>query len=460
MVSKTMKYTLYPLLSFLTSKSTTTSCIKSSAKKRFFFSLFFFTCTTVTTLFPIKDVFEYTYGTTKVIWDGYIKADVWADSRQIIGDRYGQYLEYPRPKDLDICRKDKNAHGQYNMSVIESNIGVVLTGPKLGTATPQGALRVNFWGVSEHTAYLPRLLNTYVALDWEKDFLLLGQYENPLAATNCGPATISYNWGAPMQPQGLQPQIRYMHRIGTCNVTACLLTQVPDSISNGPIGFSTSYLRNSMLPEAVLSFECNDKKCMYTGSFEAKRLRPRLVNNLGNKVNETIGSFAAAAGIHYGSDDLRISSKITFAQNGVDQTLLSGYAVATRNNCDERTYTNLQAISGWLDISKPINKWTPGIFMGFAKNLGANHSLYKDPETGEFSIDGSSTIYSLDVDAEKIDYMFRIAPRVLFTQKPFQCGAELEYTAAAFGTVQDNGTVKNTDLASNVRLMVSFYYLF
>lgn len=429
-------------------------------KQNFYSLLFFFACTTATTVLPIKDVFEYTHGTTKIIWDGYIKTDVWADSRQIVGDRYGQYLEYPRPKDLDACNQDKNEHGQYNMSLIESNIGFALTGPKLGTATPHGALRVNFWGVNEGTAYLPRLLNTYIALDWEKDFLLLGQYENPLAATNCGPATISYNWGAPMQPQGLQPQIRYTHHIGKCNVTVCFLTQVPDTISNGPDGFSTSYLRNSMIPDAVLAFECGDEPLMVTGAFEAKRLRPRLVNDLGNKVDETIGSFAAALGVHYGSDDLRISSKITLAQNGVDQTLLSGYAVATRNSCDERTYTNLQAVSGWLDISRPINNWTPGIFMGFAKNLGANNTLYKDPETGTFTIDGDSTIYSLDVDAEKIDYMFRISPRVLFTKRPFQCGAELEYTAAAFGDVRPNGKVKNADLVGNVRLLVSFYYLF
>jgi hypothetical protein len=455
-----MKHNFHSPLPLFTATPTATLRTKVVVKKTVAFSLFFFfICTTTTTLFPIHDAFEHTFGTTKVVWSGFIKTDAWADTRQVASDRFGEYLYYPRRQDWSsthTCCGDKNARGQYNMSLVESNIGVAITGPKIGNATPKGVIRVNFWGISEDTAYLPRMLNTYIAFDWEKDFLLLGQYEHPLAAANCFPATISYNWGAPMQAQGLQPQIRYMHRAGKCNLTACLLAQVPDINSNGPEGFTSKYLQNSMIPDAAVALEWynNNDTLMLCGVFEIKRLRPRLVNDNGNKVDETITSVIAAAGIHYGSDDITVNSKIFYAQNGVDQTLLSGYGIATRNSCDTRTYTNLQAVSWWLDINKPINRWTPGIFMGIAKNIGAQKNLYRDPETDNY------TIYSLDVDAEQIDSMFRISPRVLFTQHPFQCGAELEYTGAAFGTVQSDGTVKNTKMANNVRFMVSFYYLF
>jgi hypothetical protein len=257
-----------------------------------------------------------------------------------------------------------------------------------------------------------------------------------------------------MQAQALQPQIRYMHRAGRCNLIACASTQVPDAVSNGPDGYSNTYLRNSMIPDTSCALEWSNDTVMACGVFEIKRLRPRLVNDFGNKVNETITSIIAAAGIHYGSDTITINSKFFYAQNGVDQTMLSGYGIATRNSCDERTYTNLQAVSWWLDINKPINRWTPGIFVGAAKNIGAQKNLYRDPETNTY------TIYSLDTDAEQIDYMFRISPRVLFTEHPFQCGAELEYTGAAFGTVQRDGKVKNAHLANNVRFLISFYYLF
>jgi len=419
-----------------------------------FLCISLFSCTTITTLLPVHDSFEHTFGTTKVIWDGFIKTDAWVDTRQVIADRYGEYLYYPRKIEKDFYGNDKNVRGNYNLSLIESNIGVSITGAKIGNVTPQGVMRINFWGLSEGTAYLPRMLNTYLALDWEKNSLLLGQYEHPLAAENCGPATISYNWGAPLQAQGLQPQLRYAHRTNKCNIIACLLAQVPDSTSNGPDGLSSKYLQNSMIPDAALALELGDEKLMGCGIFDIKRLRPRLVNNFGNRVNETITSITAAASIHYSSDAVTINSKVFYAQNGVDQTLLSGYGVATRNDRDVRTYTNLQAVSWWIYINKPINNWTPGIFIGAAKNIGAQKNLYRAPSTNE------PIIYSLNDDSEKIDYLLRISPRVLYTRRPFQCGAELEYTGAAFGTVQCDGTVKNACLANNVRLMVSFYYLF
>ena len=398
--------------------------------------------------------FEYTSGETKVVCDGYVKADTFCDSRKVVADRYGECLYYPYKKECDSCGKDINAYGQYNMSLIESNVGCQVTGPKLWEATPSGVLSFNLYGTSEATCYLPRLIYGYVSLDWQKDLLLIGQYEHPLALAHCAPETISYNYGAPIQAQGLQPQIRYKHRFGELNFLVSALTQVPDSVSNGPDGVSTKYLRTSKTPDTALALEWTRDKLMFCSVFDVKRIRPRTVNDYGNRVNETLVSMIGSLGFHYGDNKAEVNSRFFYTQNAVDQTMLSGYGVATRNAADERTYTNLCALSWWVDAHKAFGRLDYGCFLGCGKNLGSQKNLYFDTEEGRY------LTYSLDVDSELIDTIFRVSPRVAYMREPVKFAAELECTGASFGALQADGKISSPKFATNIRLMVSAYFVF
>ena len=63
-------------------------------------------------------------------------------------------------------------------------------------------------------------------------------------------------------------------------------------------------------------------------------------------------------------------------------------------------------------------------------------------------------------DGTDLSYVFRVSPRLTWQVKNFMFAVELEYTRAAYGTIDCDGDVINTVPVGNTRLLVSlFYYL-
>ena len=59
-----------------------------------------------------------------------------------------------------------------------------------------------------------------------------------------------------------------------------------------------------------------------------------------------------------------------------------------------------------------------------------------------------------------IDYVYRLAPRVDFNSGKMRFSGEIEYTTAAYGTTQSDGTVDDAHEVSNFRLLIGVYYFF
>lgn len=390
---------------------------------------------------------------------GYVKADNFTDSRQVVAERDGLLLLYPLPFKPDEFCDDIHKHPRTTMTLLEASMNVRVDGPDIWGAKSYTLVSGNFWGTSQFNVTLYRFWYAFINLQWKNFNILIGQYDHPLATRRCAPRTLSYNYGSPIQAVGVDPMVSLAYLTDHCRLELSALEQASDSYSNGPHGFSSEYIRNAIVPnlnfcaEYIISGET-----LIGADFDYMRLKPRLVNDEGNHVNESINSFIACAYGTFEQDTWRFCSKIFYAQNGTDQGLISGYAVHSRNPLDgSQTYTNLQAIAAWADFAyfwKTHHQIVPGIFIGGTKNIGSVDALFRDPATGQ------PIIYDLGAHNAEIDYVFRISPRCEYQRGPYKVAAEVELTRAAFGTILDNGKVVNAIPVNNVRVFLAFYYIF
>jgi hypothetical protein len=144
----------------------------------------------------------------------------------------------------------------------------------------------------------------------------------------------------------------------------------------------------------------------------------------------------------------RITLKMAgiYGQNCYAFNLLGGYAVKSITDPVKGTEEYAPVTTGtvWLDVRTNGTRWQPGIFGGFAKNLGTGVEV-----TGPFYSRGAT-----------IDYLYRISPRIAFQAKKLKIAAELEYTVAAYGTTTGKGLVSSPHEVGNVRALVGVTYFF
>ena len=125
--------------------------------------------------------------------------------------------------------------------------------------------------------------------------------------------------------------------------------------------------------------------------------------------------------------------------------MIGGYAVSATDAVTQiKTYTNLNTGNVWADIATTGEKLVFGLFTGYSKNLGA-----KDNITGAVYGRGNN-----------IDHLFRVSPRISLTEGRLTFAGEVESTTAAYGIMQSNGKVTNTNNVSNLRILISTIYKF
>ncbi len=317
---------------------------------------------------------------------GYVKWESFWDTRQIAGFRDGQLLLFPLPRLLDPNRIDINSHGSWDMTVIETRVGVALYGPQWEGFTTDGLIEADFRGISDTTIGTLGLRHAFGRISWDNGSLLFGQWWHPLFILECFPHTISYNMGAPMEPQAREPQLRLTQRWNWFELI-CAFAGQQDFACNGPIGISTQYIMNSATPNMHLQMRAygNNDDNLVGIAGDYLRLAPRIESLTGYAVHESINSFAfeAFAACKYAPWSLR--AKGYWAQNANDQLLISGFGVRTIEPVtDYRTYSNTAAAGGWLDFSYffHCDDFELGAFIGGTKNLGSRHCLYIDKDNG------------------------------------------------------------------------------
>ena len=393
----------------------------------------------------------------KAILSGYVQHSAWWDSRQVVGLVEDYILFFPKKRVFDVDCNDINSRGQFNMTMVETRIRGELYGPKVLGANTFAYIETDFIGDAVFINRL-RVRNAFLQMTWEKATVLMGQFWSPMFIIKTFPLTVAFDGGVPIELFARSPQVRITANVGNTELVFAALSQL-DFVSNGPIGFSTTYLRNARIPELIARI-AHQREHVYAGAgVSFLRLKPRLESNKGFKVREYINSVRCVLFGTVKFEPLEIRSSFSYSENGTNLAGISGYAVATVNpTTDERTYTNTRAISSWLDIN--VNKRIePGIFIGVTKNLGAGRQIIPcvyNPKTDE----DEHTIYTLFGDAEQLDTVFEVTPRIRFHVLPVDFAFEYRYIRAGFGCIDQRARPHNIDPVSDNRILFTAYYYF
>jgi len=382
---------------------------------------------------------------------GYVQEELFFATR-----RPSRNITFPAKEILDPTGKDLNAKGTFNVFPFQTRLRLLIKGPEMNQVTPFGFIETNFLAVGV-SSDIARMRHAFIMLRRKKTlFIILGQTWHPMIVFGCYPRTVSNNGGNPIEPFSRNPQIRLIYQNDSFKLLATAASQV-DFTNDGPRGFSTTYLRNAVVPNLNGHVQAFIKGHLIGAGLDFKRLVPRLRTDKGFKANEHINSLGATAYICLKWDSAIWRTKAVFMQNGSNLNMLGGFAVETINPItDQRTYTNTSNAAIWTDFSIIRSKMESGIFIGYTKNLGASKNIIPDVTDSQGNII-DRRIFGVGTD---VDSVVRISPRLRWYAKKILIAGEIEYTRAAYGTRDNRGKIQDTKPVSNTRLFGTFYYFF
>ncbi|MRT93032.1 hypothetical protein [Ancylomarina sp. 16SWW S1-10-2] len=387
----------------------------------------------------------------KVKLSGFVTAEAIYDSRKSVSAREGDVLLYPAAKSYDKNGNDLNDRSEFYMTTIHSRLNVGVSGFEAfgakGTATIQG----DFASTSNSTTGLFRLRHAFVKLDWGKDELLLGKFWHPMFITTCNPGILAWNGAIPFNVLGRAPQIRYTRDLGDKGSVMFAVLSEMDAKSTGPNGASVEYIQQSGVPEFSAQVKYDVAKGLTLGATGVvKTLKPMLTDFAGVETDELLTSYQMNAWMTLKTDKFVWDVAGIYGQNLYNFVMLGGYGVKATDN-GNLEYTNISTSSFWSDIYTTTGKVRYGLFAGYTKNLGADDDLATET-------DGSFTgLYSRGGD---IDYAYQFGPRVELHSGKVLVGAQVLYTAAAYGTTKVDGTVADSKEFSSTRSSLYLRYSF
>ena len=250
------------------------------------------------------------------------------------------------------------------------------SGPKLGTAKTSAKVEIDFRGTGTSYSVI-RLRHAYLNLDWGKSALLLGQTWHPLFG-NVSPQILNLSVGAPFQPFSRAPQIRYRYTEKNFQLTGAAIWQ-SQYLSQGPAGKSQEYIKKSCIPEIYIGADYKNGGLLAGVGIEMLSLKPRTEatgeNNKKFQVDERITTLSYEAHVKYTNKDWFVGAKSVLGSNLTQASGLGGFGVKSVNErTGEQKYTPIRFSSSWLNVVYG-QKWKPGVFVGYAKNLGTSDEL-------------------------------------------------------------------------------------
>jgi hypothetical protein len=386
---------------------------------------------------------------------GFVKNDFFWDSRQTVAAREGHFLLWPSPVDLDINGNDLNGKSNFNFLALQSRVSLGITGPDAFGAKTSGLIEGDFFAQGNDNINLLRLRHAIVKLNWEHLEIMAGQFWNPLFVTSCFPGTVSFNTGTPLQSFARNPQLRFTYKTGGLNIVAAALAQ-RDFSNVGPAGASSSYLRNSAVPDIHLQIHFGTSNeggaNILAGAGAAyKTIVPRLtstpITGTTYAVDEKVGGLTAIAFAKLSTKPVTVKIHARYGENIADLLGISGFGITGVSDATtgEQSYTPLKSTTFWGEIHTNGNPQV-GVFGGITQNNGAKEEL------------SSSTVYGR---ATSIRTLYRISPRIIYNVGKVRLAFEIEYTNAAYGSNYDTFYIpaETTD-ADNLRALAAIYYFF
>jgi len=384
---------------------------------------------------------------------GFIKSDIYYDSRQNVEALEGLLHIYPKDVSLDANGEDINAKSSMSFSDISSRVSGKVTGPDVFGAKLTGIVEVDFTGGLDGFTSRVRLRHAYSKLSWEKTEVLIGREWHPMFVKEVYPSVMSLNTGIPFQPFNRSPMLMISHQFNALKFIAAAIYQ-SDYMSRGPEGKSAKYLKNSNIPNLHLQVHYKPGNWLVGAALDYKQIQPRLTSDTSLTsgiryiTDEKLTSYAGMAFFKFKKSKLEVKGKATYGQNLAESIMPGGYGVSSIDSTfGIEKYTPFNHIYLWGNILYG-NQTKVGLFGGYTRNLGASKSLLDQNRT-----------YGMALD---VDYFYRITPTVMHKIKNFMLTLEVEYTVAAYGDmdIADYGKIKNSQEVSNTRILFSVFHFF
>ena len=393
---------------------------------------------------------------------GQIRTDFYYNSRANEETVDGLFYMYPKDKVRDEDGNDLNSTSNSNFYTLYSRLGVDVAGPKLGTAKTSAKVEVDFRGTGSSYSVV-RLRHAYLNLDWGKSALLLGQTWHPLFG-DVSPQILNLSVGAPFQPFSRAPQIRYRYSNHNFQLTGAAVWQ-SQYLSQGPGGKSQEYIKKSCVPEIYVGADYKKGGLLAGVGVELLSLKPRTESVIqgyeewwnGNspiklpfthkyKVDERITTLSYEAHVKYTNKDWFIGAKSVLGSNLTQTSGLGGFGI---KSIDERTgeqkYTPIRFSSSWLNVVYG-QKWKPGIFVGYAKNLGTSDELESEQLYGT----GTNLAQLVTAGAE-----------LTYNVPHWKFGLEYTLSSAWYGSLnKTNGKIIDTHAVCNNRIVAVAMFMF
>lgn len=377
---------------------------------------------------------------------GQVRTDIYYNSRANVETVDGLFYMYPKDKVLDENGKDLNATANGSFYTLYSRLGIDVTGPKLGCAKTSAKIEADFRGSGTSYSTI-RLRHAYLNLDWGHSALLLGQTWHPLFGS-VSPQILNLSVGAPFQPFGRAPQIRYRYTHKKIQLTGAAIWQ-SQYLSQGIIGKSQTYIKNSCVPEFYIGLDYKSNGWIAGAGIELLSLKPRtesVENGKTYKVDERITTLSYEGHVKYSNKDWLVGAKTVLGSNLTQTSMLGGFGIKSINKqTKEQKYTPIQVSSSWLNIVYG-QKWKPGVFLGFAKNLGTSSAL------------ASEKLYGTGTN---IDRVTTVGAELTYNISHWKFGVEYTYTSAAYGSLNTkNGKIIDTHSIGNNRIVGVAMFMF
>jgi len=380
--------------------------------------------------------------------------------QDVVAFNIASYL-FPAPYLPDVIGRDINGRAKTSIEANGARVGVFFNPLAQRTLNNiYGILEMDFSGIELGTAYIAKIRHAFGEIIWSNGTFLFGQYYHPLFLRNCFPRTVSFNMGAPFEPQALVPQLRFTQLWHTVEITLVAASEAYIKTWGPVLGFNSGaersirFIENAIVPNWHLQLKKNFETAGFIGaSIDYKRVVPRLASLNNFKVNEYLDSIIGEIFLHNVFNWGEINLKAVYAENGSNQLLISGFAVKTVDPVtDYRTYTPTACVAAWLDLFWVFYEtMSLGCFFGGTYNLGASRELYINPITMQ------PIVYSLDDLTRRLSYAVRVSPRYSYNQGAFRCGFELVWDSAAFG--DDNRGLTSRAQVINAVPVNAFSYL-
>ncbi len=385
---------------------------------------------------------------------GFVRGDASYDTRQSVSAFEGLLLLYPQDVNKDANGEDLNEVASSGFYSFNTRAGVNVGGLNVFNADVTSRIEADFAGFGGpfgSNSSVFRIRQAFMKMQWQQSSLLLGQTWHPLFSP-VFPDVISLSVGAPFSPFNRSPQIRYDYKFGNLTLTGAGVYQF-QSTSNGPLGKTTAYQRNAILPELFAGVDYSEKHFTGGVALDYLTLKPRTQSTMGGKVykvDESLSSLSFSAYLKYKLDLFAISAKSIYGQNLSDMTMIGGYGIS---NIDAVTgkqeYTNFNHSSTWLNLAYG-KKYLGNIFVAYSKNLGTDKALIQD-----------SNVYG---EGLKLNDLYRVCGTFTYNIPHFSIGLEYEMTTANYGDTDtfdySKGKYDSSHGVTNHRLVGVISYLF